>query len=168
MLAIVLLVFGIALRFIPHAPNFTPVTAIALFGGVYLSRKHAILLPLALMMISDVFIGLHDTLLFTWGSFILIAVIGLWVKQHKSPAVILGTSVLSSVVFFLITNFGAWLSPLYPNTYEGLVNCFMLAIPFFRTTLASSLLYSVVLFGSYELVAAWAKKTRFARVLLSA
>ena len=168
MLAIILLICGIALRFIPPAPNFTPVTAIALFGGFYLSKKHAVLLPLSLMILSDIFIGLHDTILFTWGSFVLIAAIGLWVKQRKSPAIILGASILSSVVFFLITNFGAWLSPLYPNTWEGFINCYTLAIPFFRTTLASSLLYSVVLFGSYELIAAWAKRTRFARVLLSA
>ncbi len=168
MLAILLLVFGIATRFITHEPNFTPVTAIALFGGVYLTRKYAILLPLALMMLSDIVIGTHDTMLFTWGSFALIAMMGLWVRNHKSPATIVGSSPFSAILFFIITNFGVWLAgSLYPPTAEGLSSCFIAAVPFFRNTLLSSLGYSLVLFGSYELIAHRVKNTRFARALLT-
>lgn len=169
MLAILLLIFGIATRFITHAPNFTPVTAIALFGGVYLTRKHAILLPLVLMMLSDFVIGMHNTMFFTWGSFILIALMGLWVRGHKNPTTIATSSVLSAILFFVITNFGVWLAgSLYPPTLTGLSDCFIAAIPFFRNTLFSSLGYSLVLFGSYELIAHRVKGTRFARVLLTA
>ncbi len=169
MLALLLLASGILMRLIPHAPNFTPVAAISLFGGVYLNRKHAILLPLSLMIISDIFIGLHDTVLFTWGSFVLIAVIGLWVRHHKSFGTILASNLISAVLFFVITNFGSWLSNLhmYPHTFQGLVSCYTLAIPFFRNTLLSCLVYSAVLFGLYEFVAARVKETRFARVLLT-
>ena len=168
MLAILLLVFGIATRFITHEPNFTPVTAIALFGGVYLTRKYAILLPLALMMLSDIVIGTHDTMLFTWGSFALIAMMGLWVRNHKSPATIVGSSTFLAILFFIITNFGVWLAgSLYPPTAEGLSSCFIAAVPFFRNTLLSSLGYSLVLFGSYELIAHRVKNTRFARALLT-
>ena len=167
MLIWALLVFGILTRFISHAPNFTAVTAIALFGGVYLNRKYAILLPLVLMMISDVFIGFHDTIFFTWGSFVLIAFIGLWVREHKRASTILASSIVSAILFFIITNFGAWLSVLYPHTWNGFITCYTLAIPFFRNTLLSSVIYSTVLFGTYEYIAFRVKGTRFARALLT-
>lgn len=167
MLVLALLVGGILMRLISHEPNFTPVTAIALFGGVYLNKKYAIFLPLTLMVISDIFIGFHDTILFTWGSFVLIALIGLWVREHKRVATILTSSVISAILFFIITNFGAWLSVLYPHTWQGFIDCYTLAIPFFRNTLLSSVIYSVVLFGTYEFIALRVKGTRFARVLLT-
>ena len=167
MLAILLLVFGITMRFMPHAPNFTPVTALALFGGVYLSRRYAVLFPLFLMMISDLFIGMHNTIFFTWGSFILIALIGVWIRNRKNAMTILGASIFSAIIFFVVTNFGAWLTDLYPHTLKGLSTCYTLAIPFFRSTFLSSLLYSGLLFGTYELIAFWVKKTRFARALLT-
>ena len=166
MLALILLIFGIGTRFLPHAPNFTPITAIALFGGVYLNKRFAVLLPLVLMVISDLFVGLHDTIFFTWGSFVLIALIGVQLREHKSPVNVLGASILSAVLFFVITNFGAW-PTLYPYTLEGLKTCYIMAIPFFRLTLLSSMLYSVVLFGTYEFIALRVRKTRFAHVLLT-
>ena len=167
MLAIALLIFGITARLLPHEYNFTPVTAIALFGGAYLSRRYAVILPLALMVISDIFIGLHDTIFFTWGSVILIALLGTQIKDRKTPAIVLGSSLVSALLFFIITNFGAWLSDLYPHNFNGLIDCYTLAIPFFRTTLISSVLYGVILFGSYELIAAAVKRTRFAKALLT-
>ena len=167
MLAIALLIFGILARLLPHEHNFTPVTAIALFGGVYLSRRYAVILPLTLMVISDIFIGLHDTIFFTWGSVIVIALLGNWMKERKTPAIVLGTSIVSALLFFLITNFGAWLSDLYPHNFKGFIECYVMAIPFFRNTLVSSVIYSVVLFGSYELIASLVKKTRLAKALLT-
>jgi hypothetical protein len=167
MLTLILLIFGIAMRFLPHEPNFTPVSAIALFGGVYLSKRYAILLPLLLMIFSDLVIGLHDTIAFTWGSFVLIAAMGVWLKNRKTPWLILASSAISALLFFLVTNFGAWLTDLYPHTWEGFLTCYTLAIPFFRNTLISSILYAVFLFGVYELIYHRVKKTRLARVLLT-
>ena len=168
MLVIILLAIGIILRLTIHIPNFTPVTAIALFGGVYLNRRFAVLLPLLLMMISDSLIGLHDTILFTWGSFVAISFLGLWLRNHKNKANIIGCSLLSAVFFFFITNLGVWLvGSLYPRTLMGLSHCFILAIPFFQNTLLSSLFYSIFLFASYEISASWVKQTRFARALLT-
>ena len=171
MLVILLFIFGLSTRIIVHEPNFTPITALALFGGVYLSKKWAVILPLSLMIISDFFIGMHDTIIFTWGSFVLIAVIGLWVRNHKNLITILGSSAVSAILFFVVTNFGVWLigrypHTSYPHTIEGLSVCFTAALPFFRNTFLSSLLYSAVLFGSYEFIASRVKETRFARVLL--
>lgn len=169
MLALFLLIGGIILRFAPHASNFTPVMAIALFSGVYLDRRYAILLPLLLMIFSDFFIGMHNTVFFTWGSFILIGLVGTWVKTRKTALTVTGSSILSAVLFFIITNFGVWMAGgLYPLTWTGLSECFTLAIPFFRNTLLSSVIYSAVLFGAYELIALRVKRTRFARALLTA
>ena len=167
MLAFILLFLGFVSRLIIHLPNFTPVIAIALFSGVYLKKNYAILLPLALMMMTDFFLGFHETIFFTWGSIVLIAIFGLWVKKHKSLKSILGSSLFSAVFFFLITNFGVWLvSGMYPYTLEGFIRCFVLAIPFFKNTLLSTLIYTFVLFWAYEYLASLAKKTRFAHVLL--
>ncbi|MFA5089092.1 MAG: DUF6580 family putative transport protein [Candidatus Omnitrophota bacterium] len=168
MLAIALLVTGIIARLIIHLPNFTPVVALALFGGVYLKKKHAILLPLALFFITDIFLGLHQLVLFTWGSIIMIAFLGIWLKAHKSPKVIFISSLFSAILFFVTTNFGVWLiSGLYPHTVEGFINCYVLAIPFFRNTLLSTFVYCFAFFGFYEFIAYRVKGTKLARVLLT-
>lgn len=164
MLAIFLIIFGILSRFLIHTPNFTPIAAIALFSGIYLSRKYAIVLPLAIMIISDIFLGFHNTIPFTWGSMILIAFLGLAVQKQKSFATLLGSSVVSAILFFIVTNFGCWLF-WYPHTFGGFVNCYTLAIPFFRETLLSTLVYSGILIGIYEFVASKVKNTRLATVL---
>ena len=151
MLAIGLLIIGIFSRLLIHIPNFTPVLAIALFGGVYLPKRYAILLPLALMVISDFVIGMHSTIFFTWMSVIAIGALGLWLRNHKSWKTILSSSLASAVLFFIVTNLGVWLvGDLYSMTKEGFVECFVMAIPFFKWTLLSTVAYTVVLFGSYE------------------
>lgn len=167
MLAVALLILGILPRLVPHPHNFTPVIAVALFSGVYLNKKYAVIVPLALMIISDIVIGFHDTLIFTWGSVALISLIGLGIKKNKNLVSIAVAGVGSSVLFFVITNFGAWLSPLYPDTWPGLVECYTMAIPFFRNTFLSTMLYGALLFGLYELIAVRVKNTRFSTVLLS-
>jgi len=166
MLAFGILFLGVVSRLVFHAPNFTPVIALALFGGVYLNKRQALYIPIALMAVSDLFLGMHAVVPFTWGSVLLISLIGLWARNHKSTANIAGAGLVSAVLFFIVTNFGAWLA-MYPLTVEGLQACYIAAIPFFRNTLASTLVYSVVLFGLYELVALRVKNTRLAPILLS-
>lgn len=167
MLALLFLVVGIASRVILHIPNFTPVVALALFSGAYLPKRTAVLFPLSLMIISDFLIGWHDTILFTWGSVILISVLGFWTKHHKNPVSILSSSLISAVLFFVLTNFGTWLmSDLYPHTFQGLQECFVMAVPFFRATLLSTVIYAFAIFTLYEVVAAGVKKTQLASVLL--
>lgn len=167
MLAFAILFLGILSRWMPHSPNFTPVIALALFGGVYLSRRQALWVPLALMAVSDLILGLHPTMPFTWGSVLLISGIGLWLRQHKRVVTVLGTSLFSAILFFVVTNFGSWLA-MYSLTMAGLQQCYVAAIPFFRNTWVSALVYSGVLFGLYELVALRVRHTRFATFLLSA
>ena len=115
------------------------------------------------MVISDFFIGFHDTILFTWGSVALIAVLGFWVRRHKNIITVLSFGFFAAILFFIITNFGTWLmSGLYPLTSSGLEECFILAVPFFRATLFSTVIYSLILFGAYEILAEKIKATKLA------
>lgn len=166
MLAVVLLMLGVLTRFIDHAPNFTPTIALALFGGVYLPRKYTIIVPLLFMLVSDLVIGFHDTMLYTWGSVVLISLIGLAIRKYNKFSTFLFASVGSAVLFFVVTNLGAW-PTLYPMTWQGLTECFVAAIPFFRNTFVSTILYSVILFGAYELIARRVRNTRWANIWLA-
>ena len=167
MLVLSLIIIGILLRFTPHAPNFTPVAAIALFGGAYLNKKYALIVPLLLMAISDLVIGLHDVVIFTWGSFILITILGLWIKKHKTVAGIFSMSLVSSVLFYIVSNFGVWLMGWYPPNLKGLISCYVMALPFLRNFTLATLSYAAIFFGLYELIASAVKDKKLAKVLLT-
>ncbi|MBD3425999.1 MAG: hypothetical protein GF409_02060 [Candidatus Omnitrophica bacterium] len=166
MVAYILILLGFLLRMLPHMPNMAPVAAIALFAGAYLDKRVVPWVPLAIMMVSDLILGLHGVFLYTWGSFILIGFIGMWLKKRRTPANILGTTIFSAFLFFLITNFGVWLA-WYPHTLEGLASCYVKAIPFFRNTMISNAAFGLLLFGSYEMARKLVDNTRFSRVLLA-
>ena len=167
MLAFILILIGILLRLAPHAPNFTPVAAIALFSGAYLNKKYALFIPLILMVISDLIIGLHNVAIFTWGSFILITFLGPWLKKRKNALGIVSMSLFSSLLFFIVSNFGVWLMGWYPHTLAGFINCYVMAVPFLRNFTLSTLIYTTVFISAYELVARLVKDTKFAKVLLT-
>jgi len=152
---------GVSLRLVPHAPNFAPIAAIALFGGVYFSKKIALILPVLAMLISDIFLGFYDPklMVFVYGSFILCAVLGFWVKNHKKWYVIGESVILSSILFFIITNFAVWaFSPWYVKTFSGLIHCYIMALPFFKNSLLGDVFYGFVFFSSYELARIWIRK----------
>ena len=100
MLALIIISFGILSRVIVHTPNFTPVLSMAFLGGMYLKGRQAVLVPLALMVISDFIIGFHDVMFFTWGSIVLISVLGLWLKERKNFVTVLGGSIALGRGFF--------------------------------------------------------------------
>lgn len=143
-------------RFLPHPANFTAIGAMALFGTARLNDKRlAFILPIAAMLISDMFIpfGYNPSV---YLSFILIAILGLSLRNTKKPLVIAGTSVVSSVIFYTITNFAVWMGDngvMYSKGIDGLWMSYVSAIPFFWNGLAGDLFFSAVLFGVYELVA---------------
>lgn len=151
-LAVALIIFAALSRFLPHPANFAPIAAIAIFGGAVLPRKWAVYLPLIAMIVSDIFIGLHSLVLFTWGSFALIALFSnKWLK-HISPTNLGIASLSASTLFFVVTNFGVWLEgKLYPHTFDGFISCYYNALPFFRNTVLGDLVYTGLLFGSYAL-----------------
>ncbi len=149
-LAIIFVILGVFGRLLPHVPNFSPLAAVALFSGVYFDKKHGYLLPLAIFVISDLIIGLHNTILFTWLSIVLIYFLGVQLRKQKTIASTLACAFISSLLFFLITNFGVWLMGWYPHTLKGLSQCYIYALPFFRVSLMANFIYVVVFFGAYE------------------
>lgn len=151
------------MRLLPHIPNFTPIAAIALFGGVYLNKKYALVLPLAAMILSDFVLGFGQSTPYVYAGFVLTSLIGLWLRTHKTFTNVLLGTLLSSVLFFLITNFGFWLSfSLYPKTFAGQMEAYFMALPFFRNSLLGDLFYTGVMFGSYEFVKALIARKSFA------
>ena len=149
------IILGVAFRLLGHPPNFTPITAIALFGGVYLGRKLSLFLPILAMFLSDIFIGFYrpSLMIVVYGSFILTVILGWWLKNNKKWYNIIAVSLLASLLFYLLTNFAVWIfTPWYAKTLAGLVYCYYLALPFFRNTLMGNVFYVAVFFGSYQLV----------------
>lgn len=145
-----LILFTIIARIIPHLPNFTPLIAVALFTGVYFKKRFSFLVPLSIYIISDLILGISEVSLFCWITIILIYFFGVLLRKKYSFLNSLLFSFLSSLLFFLITNFGVWLMGWYPQNWQGLVQCYIAALPFFRNTLTSAILYTAVLFGGYE------------------
>ena len=143
-----------ALRLIPHPPNFTPIGAMALFSGAYLGRKGlAFVAPLAAMLLSDAILGFHSGMPFVYASVALIVLIGSLVASRITAMTVVGAALASSVLFYIVTNFGTWLvSGMYPLTGAGLAACYVAAIPFFQNTAVGDLFYCAVLFGGFALL----------------
>lgn len=145
--ALLLLALGIAGRLIPHPWNVTPLIAIALFGGAVLPGRWAVGLPVAIAAASDVLLGWHTTLPFTWAGFALAAWIGQWLRRPSVARIATG-SLAASTAFFLLSNFGVWLvGGLYPATADGFWACYVAAVPFFRQMLIGDLVCTGALFG---------------------
>lgn len=153
-LIIVMVLAAAASRLIPHPPNMTSVTAMALFGGaMFADWWLAFAIPLVALFLSDLLIGFHDQMFVVYGTFALIVCIGLWLQRHRSAATIAGAAIASSLLFFLTTNFGVWaLDRMYPHTLAGLIACYTAALPFLRNTLEGDLFYTFVLFGGFALL----------------
>ena len=156
---------GALMRLIPHWPNFTPIAAMALFGGAYFGRKYlAFAIPLIAMLLSDLVIGFHDGMMAVYIAFAITVSIGLIIRKRLNPATIAGASLGSSILFFLITNFAAWLtSPqLYSSDFTGLMSCYAAGlvffndgsqgISFFMNEVMGGLFYNTLFFGAFYLV----------------
>lgn len=156
---IALIVFiGVVCRFFPHPANFTPVAALAIFGGLYMPKRYAIFIPLAIMAVSDFFIGFYSwpIMASVYLSFALAGLLGIFLRNHKSALKVLGGAVFGSALFFLITNaavcfFGA----MYAHSWAGLMQSYIAAVPFFRNSLAGDIFYVIVLVGGYEMLTNW-------------
>ena len=149
-----------ALRLIPHPPNFTPVGAMALFGGAFFAnRALAFVVPLVAMLLSDSLLALvlygssaFSMIPFVYGGFTLTVCLGLMIRRRRSLLPIAAATLVGSVLFFLLTNLGVWLrGTLYPLTWEGLITCYVAAIPFFRNTVLGNAFYALVLFGGFAI-----------------
>ena len=154
-------------RIIPHYPNFTPLCSIALFGSKYFRNGYlAFLIPLVALWFSDIIINnfilsqyfdgftlFYSGFYWQYGSFLLIALLGRKTLNNLSFLKLLGVSISSSLLFFIISNFGVWVSSsIYSKNILGLIACYTAAIPFYFGTFSGSVFYSFFLFGSYELL----------------
>lgn len=151
---IFLILLGVLARFLPHAPNFTPIGAIAIFSGIYLPRKFAILIPIGAMFISDLFIGFYDwkIMLTVYIGFALMGAIAMLMKKRKKTSTIIGGTLAGSLIFFITTNTAVWaFSGMYTHTPSGLIHCFYMALPFFKNSLIANFAYITVLVGMVKL-----------------
>ncbi len=136
-----IIVIAILSRLIPHPPNFTPVLALTLYTSIYFGIRSSPFVILAFAL-SDYFLGFHQLLIFTWGSLAIISIIGMFGKSFLSRLSLL---FLSSAIFFMCSNFGVWLfSDFYTKDLEGLLQCYVLAIPFFTNTIISTFVFGML------------------------
>ncbi|MBI4101555.1 MAG: hypothetical protein HY443_01145, partial [Candidatus Nealsonbacteria bacterium] len=146
---------------LPHAPNFTPIGALALFGGAYFSKRTALALPILAMLASDFLIGFYEVkiMLSVYASFMLSSALGFWLRKNQKWPRILGLSFLSAVLFFLVTNFAVWaFSPWYSKTFSGLLQSYLMGLPFFKATLLGNMFFASCFFGAYKLINLLLKK----------
>jgi len=146
-LLIAFVLIAILSRLIPHLPNFTAVTATALFAGRHFKNKIlAFAAPLTVMILSDLILGFYTISLFVYASFAAVVFLGQW-SQKMNVLIVL----FSSLTFFVISNFGVWLLG-YPLTLEGFIACYTAAIPFFRNAILGDLFYAAILYYSFKWV----------------
>ena len=148
------ILLAVLYRILPHPPNFSPVAAMALFAGAKFARfPIALVMTFAMLLLSDLFLGFYDGMLFVYGGMLSICLIGLSLRKNISLLKFLGGTLGATFAFFLISNFGVWwMTDLYPNTASGLLACYLAAIPFMQHSLLSNLLFGVVLFGGLYLL----------------
>ncbi|HEY0503611.1 MAG TPA: DUF6580 family putative transport protein [Lysobacter sp.] len=173
-----LIIIAALTRLIPHPPNFSPIEAVALFGGAYFAnRMLAVAVPLIAIFISDLVLGplqggqflayFHDgkeyleyflsaRSLGIYACVALSAMLGFGLRGKVNGARVLGYSLAGSVLFFLVTNFVVWLTAVsivhYPACMSGLLPCYVAALPFFQWTVLGTLFYSAILFGGFALL----------------
>jgi hypothetical protein len=142
------------LRILPHPPNFAPVAAMALFAGAHVDDKRiAFLLPLVVMFLSDIVLGFHAGMVLVYVCMCIVVAIGMQIRGRVGVLTVTGGALASSVIFFVVTNFGVWLSSgMYPLNAGGLVASYVAAIPFFHYTLGGNFFYAGVLFGGFALI----------------
>tara|TARA_Y100000590_G_C15669310_1_gene995694 strand:- start:940 stop:1461 length:522 start_codon:yes stop_codon:yes gene_type:complete len=140
-------------RLIPHPSNFTPVLALGIFSGFYFRNFIlSFFIVISSMFIGDLFLGFHNTMFFTYSSLAVAVLVGIFLKNFGTLGITLG-GLASSIAFFLVTNFGAWVTlDMYEKNFEGLIQSYFLAIPFFHNTLISTFLYLFLIKIIFELL----------------
>lgn len=165
---VAIVVLAAMARFIPHPFNFTPIAAIALFGGAYFTNRwQAIAVPMGAMLLSDTILeittgwGFHSGMYIVYAAFALVSVVGMVLLKNVNPARVISASLISSLIFFLITNF-AFLYPesaiadqslgTYPHNFNGIIASYTAGLPFLKNQILGDLFFSGVLFGGFALL----------------
>ena len=173
-----LILLAVISRLIPHEYNLSPFGAIGLFGAAWFSKKwQAFVIPMAATFLSDLYLNnvvykslnpeftvFYPGAYWQYIAYIIIIAVGFLLFKTKvtAPKVLAG-AVSATVIFFLVSNFGTWVSMnMYPKTFTGLMTCYEMALPFVKGTLLGDLVYSGVLFGAYALMRRNIPSLRFA------
>jgi len=170
LIATIFIAIGGIFRLLPHPPNVSPVAAMALMGGMYLGRKYlAFLVPIAALFLSDIilnntinrsffpeqtgFIIGAQYMIYTYVAYLFTVLLGFYLQKKKAVHKIIAGTLFSSILFFVVTNFGTWASGiLYPDTFSGLMASFTAAIPFFRNTLISNAIFVTLFVVATEML----------------
>ena len=158
-LLVIFILLAVFSRLTPHPPNFTPILSIALFSGLMFNNKYGFLIPLSIMMFSDFFIGSYNMAMWVYPSLLFVTFLGSFFIKKFNYVNVLKYSVIGSLIFFFITNFGSWYgNPFYPQSIQRLFSSYLAGIPFYKNTLISTGLYSSFLFLVYESVLRYNKQ----------
>lgn len=172
-IALALIVLAALTRLLPHPPNFTPIGAMGLFGAAYFGNKRlALIIPFVALFLSDLFLNnvvySQYYTSFTWYTslwiylgFALVMLAGYVIlRNDRSPSRVVAASLTASVLFFLVSNLSTWVgSGIYPQTFAGLMTCYIAGLPFIGNTIMGDLFFSAVMFGSYS----WFLKSQMQR-----
>ena len=131
-----------ASRFIPHPPNFTSLIALSFYIPAIFGRKYIAAVILSFFL-TDLIIGFHSVTFFTWGSVLLIGLIAKFFINSISMRIF--GPLVGALIFFIISNFGVWIQGSYGYSIEGLITCYVMAIPFFHYTVISTLIFSIII-----------------------
>lgn len=163
LIVLFLIALGLIGRMLPHPANFTPIGALAIFGGMFLPKKWNMIIPLSAMFISDLFLGFYSLpiMLSVYLGFAITGAIGNWLRDRKKLPYALGGVALGSVVFFFLTNGAVWaFGTLYSHNLSGLLQSYYMGLPFFRNSLAGDIIYTTVLVLGYEAAVAIAQRLK--------
>lgn len=151
---VLLIIIGVISRLAPHPANVTAVGALAVFSGAKYGKTKALVITIGTMFLSDIVLGFHAVMWATYGGFALSVLLANLLLRKQSVIRIAGVSLASSVLFYLVTNFAVWYIPgsMYPKTFAGLMDSYIMALPFFRNSLLGDFSYTAIFFGGYALV----------------
>ncbi len=153
----------VAVRVFFDIPNFNPLGAVALMGGLLFGKKMiGYIFPIGTLLLGDVILGLtspiyseylfSSSFIFVYAAFALIVLIGMQLADKPSLKTVIGGSFTAAILFFLVSNSGSWLYlDMYPKTFAGLLGAYEAGVPFFRNTLVSQLLFSSAIYVVYNL-----------------
>lgn len=154
LIALGLVLFGVAGRMFPHFWDTTPIVAIGIIAGIYLGGRYAIAVPLVAMFTSDVLIGPYSwpVMLTVYGTLAAIGMLGYVLRRHKSTETLAATSIVSSTLFFLATNWAVWqFGTMYAKSWSGLMFSYEMGLPFYRNALIGDLAFTLSLYALFEL-----------------
>lgn len=150
-LLVTLILCGIIWRLIPHLPNFAPIGAIALVSGTILGWRKSLLAVGSIMLLSDIVLGFYSSTAWTWLGLGLIGGVGFLIKNLPPPTRIVIGALSASLLFFAVSNFGTWVaSGMYSYDLAGFIQCYVMALPFFKATLLSDMVFTGLLLTAYE------------------